>query len=197
MKIRELNQTNKQKPNIMKTTRVFFLLFALVFFAACEKDEEEVTAPPVENEEELITTLLLELSDETNTYNASFRDLDGPGGNEPVIVSDLILSENTQYAATIQVLNEADGEFEDITLEVEEEGDEHLFCFDFDGISDLSVTRTDSDGIYGIGIESDWNTGAAGAGNVTITLKHQPGVKDGTCDPGDTDIEVSFPISVN
>lgn len=183
--------------NTMKTSHVLFLLFALVFFGACKKDEEELETPPSVNEEELITTLLLELSDGTDTFNASFRDLDGPGGDDPVIESDLSLSQNTQYSATIQVLNEADGAFEDITLEVEEEGDEHLFCFGFDGISDLAVTRTDSDGIYGIGIESDWTTGADGSGNVTITLKHQPGVKDGTCDPGDTDIEVTFPIVVN
>lgn len=183
--------------NTMKKSLVLFLLFALVFFGACKKDEEELETPPEVNEEELITTLLLELSDGADTFNASFRDLDGPGGDDPVIVSDLELNENTQYTATIQVLNEADGEFEDITLEVEEEGDEHLFCFGFEGISDIDVAYADSDGIYGIGIESNWSTATSGSGNVTITLKHQPGVKDGTCDPGDTDIEVSFPISVN
>ncbi len=183
--------------NTMNKSHVLFLLFALVFFGACKKDEEELETPPEVNEEELITTLLLELSDGTDTFNASFRDLDGPGGDDPVIVSDLELNENTQYTATIQVLNEADGEFEDITLEVEEEGDEHLFCFGFEGISDIDVAYADSDGIYGIGIESNWSTATSGSGNVTITLKHQPGVKDGTCDPGDTDIEVSFPISVN
>ena len=28
--------------------------------------------------------------------------------------------------------------------------------------------------------------------DITVTLKHQPGVKDGTCGPGGTDIQVTF-----
>jgi hypothetical protein len=30
-----------------------------------------------------------------------------------------------------------------------------------------------------------------------ITLKHQPGVKNGTFAPGDTDIEIPFKLKIN
>ena len=32
---------------------------------------------------------------------------------------------------------------------------------------------------------------------LTIELKHQPGVKDGTYAPGETDIQVAFKLKVN
>ena len=82
-----------------------------------------------------------------------------------------------------------------ISNEVLAEGDEHLFCFDpID--ANISITRTDSDGTFEIGLTSDWITGNYSNGLVTITLKHQPGVKDGTCSPGDTDVEIQFPIII-
>jgi hypothetical protein len=28
-----------------------------------------------------------------------------------------------------------------------------------------------------------------------IALKHQPKSKDGTCDPGETDVDVTFPLN--
>jgi hypothetical protein len=39
--------------------------------------------------------------------------------------------------------------------------------------------------------------GAAGSGSVTVILKHQPdGLKDGTCAPGETDVELEFQVAV-
>jgi hypothetical protein len=83
-----------------------------------------------------------------------------------------------------------------ISNEVLEEGNEHLFCFDIMD-ANLNITRADSDGVYEIGLESIWVVGANSNGHVTVTLKHQPdGIKDGTCAPGDTDIEIEFPIKI-
>ncbi|MFB0925084.1 MAG: type 1 periplasmic binding fold superfamily protein, partial [Vicingaceae bacterium] len=98
---------------------------------------------------------------------------------------------NTYYNATIQILNESVSPAEDITTEVQQEDDEHLFCYDISN-TNVSVTRTDSDGTYEVGVTTFWSTGAAASGNTTVSLKHQPGVKDGTCAPGDTDVEVIF-----
>lgn len=184
----------------MKTNRKF--LFAPVFLLlliGCAKDEEELTTPPVNNEEELITTFILNLensTDNTDTLQATFRDLDGPGGEDPVLESSLVLQRNATYNGVISVLDESGTEIEDITIEVEEEGAEHLFCFEFDGVTGVSVAYADSDGQYGIGILSSWIGEELGQGAVRITLKHQPGVKDGTCEPGETDIEVNFPIEI-
>jgi len=32
--------------------------------------------------------------------------------------------------------------------------------------------------------------------NMRIALKHQPGIKNGQCDLGETDVEVEFPIVI-
>ncbi|MDP4587720.1 MAG: hypothetical protein NWS86_06010 [Flavobacteriales bacterium] len=184
----------------MKTKRIFLLAPAfLLLLIGCAKDEEELSTPPVNNEEELITTFILNLeniADATDTIQATFRDVDGPGGEDPVLESSLVLQRNATYNGVISVLDESGDETEDITIEVEEEGAEHLFCFDFEGVNGVSVAYADSDGIYGIGILSTWIGEELGQGTVSITLKHQPGVKDGTCEPGETDIEVSFPIEI-
>src|SRR3990167_2160051 len=80
---------------------------------------------------------------------------------------------------------------------------EHPFCFrgkgrhtrfDCDWSSDVcsSDLPTNSDGTYEVGLLSSWVTQAISTGETTITLKHQPGVKNGQCDPGETDIELTF-----
>ena len=65
----------------------------------------------------------------------------------------------------------------------------------FAGI-DITIQRTDSDGNFEVGLQSLWETGTTGNGTVMIRLKHQPGVKDGTCAPGETDIELDFQTKV-
>jgi hypothetical protein len=63
--------------------------------------------------------------------------------------------------------------------------------------ADLDITRTDSDGEFEVGLESLWEAGATSSGTVMVTLKHQPGVKDGTCEVGDTDVEVVFDLVID
>ncbi len=61
----------------------------------------------------------------------------------------------------------------------------------------MNFQRFDTDGNSGVGLVSTWShTGVADNGNVTIPLTHQPGVKDGTCEPGETDVEVTFVIEM-
>jgi|GEM_PF-2626977 hypothetical protein len=38
--------------------------------------------------------------------------------------------------------------------------------------------------------------GGADFGRIVVRLKHQPGIKTGSCEPGDTDVEVSFPYFI-
>jgi hypothetical protein len=170
--------------------------FVLAALSACNKDKKkEVTNPPATNEEELITTFTIDFTDVNGvapTVSATFRDVDGPGGAAPELFDTIRLQPSTVYNATITLLNESVIPAENISDEVLEEGDAHLFCFGPDGSLNLGVLRTDSDGTYEIGLSSKWTTGAASEGNMLIRLKHQPGVKDGTCEPGETDLELSF-----
>ncbi len=169
-------------------------IIAAAGLSACKKDKP-IENPPVVNEEELITTCQLTFTDVNGvqpTVTATFRDVDGPGGNAPELFDTIRLQANTTYNAVISLLNESVTPAESISDEVLEEADEHLFCFTPAITLNLAITRTDSDGQFEIGLQSQWVTGIASARETTIRLKHQPGVKDGTCEPGDTDLELSF-----
>lgn len=181
--------------NKITKTSLFFLLTTLLIIG-CGKDDDgpkPTTTPPI-NEEELITTVKLTFVDTAGnqpTVEAWFRDPDGDGGNVPTQFDTIRLVANTVYNTTITLLDESKNPVEDITQEVEEEADEHLFCYTPNGIN-LTIIRTDTDGTFEVGITTQWATGNGSVGTTKVVLKHQPGVKDGTCAPGDTDVELDF-----
>ena len=186
----------------MKTiNKLSMIAVALImaFAVGCKKDDEAPQPSAtggggVPNEEEVITTMIISFVDTAGVQpnvSYAFRDPDGDGGNAPTQHDTIRLVANTYYNATIQLLNEAEIPAEDITLEIQQEDDEHLFCYAPSNVN-LTVDRTDSDGTYEVGLTTFWSAAATSNGETTVTLKHQPGIKDGTCAPGDTDIEVTF-----
>jgi len=163
----------------------------ILLFFSCKKKNN---TPPNPNEEELITTFMITLNDSAGvqpSVTAAYRDPDGDGGNNPVQWDSLRLKANTTYYATILLLDESKSPVDTISQEVLAEGAEHLFCFTVSGVN-TQIQRTDSDGTYEIGLQSKWTSGSVGSGNVRIVLKHQPEVKNGSCDPGDTDVDLNF-----
>jgi hypothetical protein len=180
----------KTKPTLL------ILLFASLTIVSCKKDEPET--PEIPNEEELITTLSVTLTPDGggDTVTLTFQDLDGDGGNDPdITVSPL--AANTQYSATVELLNETENPAEDITEEVEGEAEEHQFFY-------MTIEYADADGNgQPIGLATVISTGDAESGTFTITLRHEPdkdaaGVEDGDISNagGETDIEVTFDIEV-
>ena len=59
---------------------------------------------------------------------AQFVDLDGAGGNAPTVFDTIRLQANTTYNASITLLNESAIPAEDLTVEVQQEDQDHLFC---------------------------------------------------------------------
>ncbi len=180
------------------------IIMSIVVFTmlvvACKKDKPVPTSPPVENPEELITTCKVQFTDPNGvnpSVEAIFKDLDGPGGNAPSSFDTIRLLPNAVYNAYVLLLNESNGANDNISVEVLAEGSDHLFCFGPDASLNLGIIKTDSDGTYEIGLQSQWTTGNASVGNTLIRLKHQPGIKDGTCEPGATDLELSFVTEIN
>ncbi|MBV6484411.1 MAG: hypothetical protein KFKLKKLM_00915 [Flavobacteriales bacterium] len=200
------NNLEIMSKNSMKSIFTILMLSLVVF--ACKKDDKKPTPSnpngntPPPNEEELITTVVLTFTDTTGLvapFTVTFADPDGDGGNAPTIHEEIHLDSNKYYNVTIQFLDESKTPAEDITEEIEEEATDHLICFTPAGPASLSIVRTDSDGTFEIGLESFWSTGSMSmTGNtVTVVLKHQPGVKDGSCSPGDTDVEVVFDVVIH
>ena len=175
------------------------VLFLVVGLSACEKSD-----PIIPNEEELITTVVYELTPVAGgtAVTFSYTDLDGDGGNAPVI-SNGILSANTEYVGTLTLLNEQDSPAENITEEVEEEAEEHQFFYQSTS-TELSVSYDDLDANgKPIGLSTKLTTLNTDTTVLTIILKHEPdkegvGVSNGdpTNSGGETDIEISFNVEI-
>ncbi len=183
----------------MKKLFVLIIASSAIGFASCKKDNDDPKNPPATtNEGELITTCILSFTDTTTLAQsiASFRDTDGEGGNAPTQFDTIRLTQNSVYHMRIVLLDESSAVVDTISNEVLNEGVDHLFCFDVNN-AQLNIARSDSDGQFEIGLHSLWTCANASSGSITISLKHQPGIKDGTCAPGDTDVEINFPIVIN
>jgi hypothetical protein len=63
----------------------------------------------------------------------------------------------------------------------------------------LTVSRTDLDTNnppLQIGLTDQFVTGAASSGILRVVLRHQPNAKNGTYDPGSTDLDVTYAVSI-
>lgn len=182
--------------------RAFYAtLGVVVALASCSEEPDD---PIIPHEEEVITTLNYQLTPMGGgaTVTFSFQDLDGDGGNDPVITSGT-LQANTSYTASLELLNELEDPAEDITVEVQGEGDEHQFFFISTSDSlDISYADLDENG-NPIGLNSLVETSGVSTGTLTIVLRHEPvkdaaGVSDGdiTNAGGESDIEVTFDLNI-
>lgn len=184
----------------MKTIKFLSMMAtAALLVTSCSDDDD--AGPEEVNEEEVITTMTVTL---TPTGGGSAvvlqsQDLDGDGPNAPEItVSGNLVAEST-YEGEIELLNETETPAEDVTEEVEEEGDEHQFIFEATGsIETIEYDDVDANG-NPVGIEFTLTTGAAGNATLAITLRHEPTKpNDGTLAGagGETDITQTFAVTV-
>ena len=169
-------------------------------FNGCKDDE-----PAPVNEEEVITTFRATFTPQGGGAIAvfQFRDLDGDGGNPPVITNDTLVASNV-YDVSLELFNETVSPVDTITNEVHDEATVHQFFFQPQGGLNLTFAYgdTDSDG-HPVGLLSEATTAAASSGTLTITLRHEPdkhaaGVENGdiTNAGGETDIEVTFNVVI-
>lgn len=181
--------------NNIRKIRIHILSLAftasLFSLASCDDDHKH-------DEGEVITTVQLLLSDSATGAplgDFRFEDKDGPGGNDPSRLDTIYLDSGKATDVSLRFADVSSGTSKDITAEIRAEADQHIVCFKPAGVQ-LGITVTDSDGKYPIGLETRWKPGTAGNGTITVVLKHQPGSKNGSCDPGDTDVEVVFPVQI-
>ena len=177
-------------------------VLALVLVATISACGSEDPTPT--NDNELITTVNLTFTNNGMTdevVTASFRDVDGPGGEDPVI-TDAQLNANSSYTLNVQFLNDSGGPVENITEEIVSEGLDHQVFYVIGGTANLSYSYGDQDSQGNpIGITGTLTTGAAGNGTLRIILLHNPvksasGVANGDIGNagGEEDIRVQFNI---
>jgi hypothetical protein len=179
--------------NQLFSTFFFFAFLAFISFS-CEKD---TTGDP-DNESELITTVSITFTSASGAAKSfKWTDKDGAGGLAPVIES-IVLAANTSYTISTSFLDESKSPVENITAEIQEESDEHLVCYAVSG-SVPAVQITDQDKKKNpLGLAGTLKTTTAGNGSIKVSLKHRPDKKASTpCSTGETDVEVTFPVTIN
>jgi hypothetical protein len=125
-----------------------------------------------------------------------FRDADGPGGAAPTEHDTIRLLSGRSYSVALSLLNESNPtDVEDITAEVRDEAADHQVFYTVGGPG-LSVAYADQDdnGLP-LGLSTTQTT-TESPGTLTVTLKHQPGLKSSTSTiaTGETDVEVTFVV---
>ena len=157
--------------------------------------------PSPVNAKELITTVIVELTPLTDGGNAvtlRYYDEDGIGNIAPVKTISGPLDADQVYTGEVRFLNETESPAEEVTEEILEEANDHLLCYVVTSLDAEIESVDDDDNARPIGLATLWSVGSASAGNVKITLRHQPGTKTGVCPgPGDTDIDVDFDLIVH
>lgn len=177
------------------------ILAAAMLFTSCKEDEEIVPT----DDNELITRV--ELTFTNNATNAStkytFQDKDGDPKTAPEKFDKIVLSNGATYTMGIEVFDDTKSPVTDITEEIDEESDVHLFVFKTTPATLLKTTIQDVDknGLP-IGLTTKVvASSSAGTGKFNVLLKHQPvlngvKVKTGQEAGGSTDIDLSFDVEV-
>lgn len=175
-------------------------LFAMLSITACNKDKVDNPQPV---EQELITTLRLNVTDSTG-FNQSFSYKVENGfedGTGTITVDTLRLAPQKSYNVTITVLNEKKTPAEDVTAEIIQERNKHLFFFSSNpasgngSIQFSNGNKDDNNAPFNQTLR--FSTGLTGTGALTVTLKHEPTNKNATTATaagGETDAEAVFPV---
>ncbi len=188
-------------------------LLSLLILMSCSKDD-----PVKEDTPELITEAVLVFTPTGGgtTVTVTATDPDGEGVQDIEVDGPINLATGVQYVLGIELHNTLVNFGEpgyDITAEVEEEGDEHMFFFGWTGsvfqspTGDGNIDNRADDMNYvdldannePIGLITTWTTAAATAsGTFRVLLKHQPGQKTASSGSsvGETDLDLTFTINV-
>lgn len=192
-----------------------YLLIGLIgtgfIFTQCSDDD----VPPEENEEEVINEVTLTFTPigGGTPVIATWIDADGEGTADPVL-TEIDLATATSYSLAITFENTLESPAEDITEEVEKEGEEHQIFFSWSdaafgdpaGEGNIGASGTvnyDDEDNSGnpIGLETSWTTSANPVSDQSfrILLKHQPDIKTATStsNDGETDIDITWTLNVN
>jgi hypothetical protein len=169
---------------------------------ACKKDEENV-APTDDNE--AITTATLTLTNKVTPTDVVTATIENLNTSADFSKATLNLKANTTYSGVVSLYDKTKTPTLDATEEIKEKANEHLFVYTYTATtgaaSALTVTITDKDtnpapGPYPIGLTTTLTTGAAGTGKLKVVLRHQPNVKNGTPNPGSSDLDTDFPVVI-
>lgn len=185
---------------------IALLAFVSAVFTACKKDDADPAKPSDSNPQELITTVILTGYDQNapNNTNRQFtykwEDIDGAGGNAPVIDS-LLLDSGITYKVNVLLLDKTKNPIDTVSLEVAKEADEHQFFYTPNSAlgTALTIERLDVDGNtppLPVGLEVRLSSNQRKSGLLNVKLSHYDGVPKTTSPSSESDVDIDFPVRI-
>jgi len=183
----------------MKKNSLIFSALAgsFILFSSCKKDKVE---DPKKNEEnEVITTVKIHLTPPGGGMAmATWKDLT-PADAAGQSVDTLRIDSGIVYTGRVELLDETKNPFVDRSLEVKKEDYEHLFVFKQEPVTpaffEVKITDKDKNNLP-VGLAFTFEGKKRGVATLNVILKHQPGVKNGSEAPGDSDVDIKFPVKI-
>lgn len=187
-------------------------IMSMGLLTSCDTDD-----PIKEDTPELITkaTLTFTPTDGGSPVVVNATDPDGEGVQDIIVDGPISLGAAKSYTLTITLINglaQPSDPAYNVTEEVEEESDEHMFFFSWTNNvfndptgngnvdnrnDDVNYEDEDDNGLP-LGLETFWTTAAASSGEFQVILKHQPELKNAssTSSTGETDLDLEFTINI-
>ncbi len=176
------------------TSAMRFLLptavLAFLLFTGCKDNNTDT-------EQENITSIEVDLAGFNINQKFYWKDLDGPGGNPPVIDTIVLPASTLNITGRLKVYDESKNPVDDITEEIEAENTAHLFVYSASG-ADLNIGPYDTDDNGDpFNLVTVWRAGQPSTGTLNIRLYHEPTDKMNSTNPGgEVDFDVTFPVRI-
>ncbi len=193
---------------MIRVQHCFLFVFLSALIVSCGKEREELIENPQPNEPELITTVQIKatkIGDNNDVRFFKYKVENGFHGTQTNIQADtIVLQEGNVYNIEMFVLDEKSSPTIDVTKEIIEEKNSHLFYYEStpeNGAGSIRVFDKDKDG-HGQDFARvcKWQTGSAGDGKLGVVLIHGPRNKEAqTRDAiaGATDADAVFVVKLN
>ena len=195
----------------MKNNNTTIVTIATILtISSCSKEDPK--KPIITNPQEVLTTILIKgynQNDSLNTnyqFNYKWEDLDGDGGNFPVI-DTINLDSGIIYTCEIIILDKTKTPFDTVSNAIEEEKNAHQFFFtpsanliskikaeilDFDtNIPSLPVGLS-----FNLKTKSNQSFTTPLLGTLNIVLSHYDGVPKTIEKSNESDIDINFPVKL-
>jgi hypothetical protein len=210
----------KKTKNFFIASTMSLVIAAVIAVTMNGCNKPSATAPILPGNEFLTTTLLI-ISDPAHiqpTDTLVWSEL--PSQTSPDTARTFVtLKRNYTYNTQVIILDSTKCDTCDgfvVSNEIVTRQNYHLFCYyDFGNQNDIYGTSQSSRAPSGwanvtitnlnndmnnpplpFGLTASLNTFGATTGQLEVELRHQPAVKNGTCAPGSTDLDVYYNITV-
>jgi len=186
-------------------------IIAISTFSSCSKDDPK--QPLANNPQEVLTTILVQGFNQNDSLNANYQftykweDLDGDGGNLPVI-DTLKLDSGIVYKCKIIILDKTKTPFDTVSNAIEEEKNAHQFFYspsaNLTGKINAQILDFDTNiPSLPVGLSLVLNTKSNQGyllpimGSLNIVLSHYDGVPKTIEKSSESDIDINFPVKLN